>query len=617
MTVTPSGVARRGRVTIPTTGAVTMSRTGELPARAHVVIDLEVPSVAPNAREVTPVTTGEDDPRRWWSLAVLCLCVVVIILDNTILNVALPSIVESMHASNSQLQWTIDAYTLVFAALLLTAGTAGDRYGRRGALMIGLGIFGAGSTMAAFAWDPLSLIAFRAVMGIGAALIFPTTLSIITNIFSGEERGKAIGIWSALSGVGIALGPILGGLLLEWFWWGSVFLVNVPIVLVGIPLVWKVVPTSRDPAEPRLDLVGVALSVLALGGVLFGIIQGPVGGWTSPPVLVGLIVGGALLVAFLVWERRDDEPMLPLEFFRNARFSAAAAAITLAFFGLLGFVFLLTQYLQFVEGNSPLVAGLRLAPPAAGLMISAPGAPRLARVIGAKFVVAGGLVVAAGALVALSFESVLTSVPLQVSALALFGVGMGATIAPATDSVMGSVPRDRAGVGSAVNDTTRQTGGALGVAILGSIFSVLYSNGLGGLPGRLPPPVASAVDDGIGNALRAAAGLPPDQARTVVSTAKSAFTDAIGTTALLAAGAVLIGAVVALLALPSHAEEPEPDDRGAVGGAGAGPVDGDARRGVEENVAIVRGRHGGGHPVPARPDGAHGERRPPGSDPNG
>ncbi len=499
---------------------------------------------------------GDDDPRRWSALAVLCLCVVVIVLDNTILNVALPSIVESMQATNSQLQWMIDAYTLVFAALLLTAGTLGDRYGRRGALMSGLAIFGLGSIAAAFAAGPWWLIAFRGVMGFGAAFIFPTTLSLITNIFSGEERSKAIGIWSALSGVGIALGPILGGLLLEWFWWGSVFLVNIPIVLVAIPLVHFVVPTSKDPSEPRVDVVGVTLSILALGGLLFGIIQGPETGWTSPPVLVGLVGGALFLAAFIWWEWRDDEPMLPLQFFRNPRFSAAAASITLAFFGLLGFVFLLTQYLQFVEGNSPLVAGLRLAPPAAGIAVAAPMAPRFAERFGTKIVVTIGLTIAAGALVLLSFEAVISAVVWQVAALALFGLGMGTTIAPATDSVMGSLPKDRAGVGSAVNDTTRQTGGALGVAILGSLFSVLYTSNLA-LPPGLPAPVVAAVDDGIGTAVRAASRLPPEQARAVTSTVERAFTDGFNTTTLAAAGALLLGAVIAAVFLPARAR---PDD---------------------------------------------------------
>jgi EmrB/QacA subfamily drug resistance transporter len=506
---------------------------------------------------------GDTDPRRWWALAVLCLCVVVIILDNTILNVALPSIVESIRASNSQLQWMIDAYTLVFAALLLMAGTLGDRYGRRGALMAGLTVFGLGSIAAAFASGPWWLIGFRGVMGLGAAFIFPTTLSLITNIFSGDERSRAIGIWSALSGLGIALGPIVGGLLLEWFWWGSVFLVNIPIVLVALPAVRLVVPTSRDPARPHIDVIGVLLSVLALGGLLFGIIQGPESGWTSPEVLTALIGGTVVLVGFVLWERRADEPMLPLRFFADPRFSAAAASITMAFFGLLGFVFLLTQYLQFVEGNSPLVAGLRLAPPALGIMVAAPLAPTLAERVGTKIVVTCGLVIAATSLLLLSIETVISTVGYQVGALALFGVGMGTTIAPATDSVMGSVPRDRAGVGSAVNDTTRQTGGALGVAVLGSLFSMLYTRHLADLPGTVPAPVVSAVDEGIGTALRAAAQLPPAQARTVAETARQAFTHGFTTTAMAAAGAVLLGAIIAAVALPSRPTNERGDDDGA------------------------------------------------------
>ncbi len=436
---------------------------------------------------------------RWLALTVVCVSVTVIVLDNTIMNVALPSIERSLHASTTQLQWTVDAYTLVFASLLLTAGTIGDKYGRRGTLMAGLAIFGTGSVLASFAGSPEWLIAFRALMGVGAAAIFPTTLSIITNIFEGEERGRAIGIWAALAGVGIAAGPIVGGALLDHWWWGSVLLVNIPIVVVSIVMLALVVPTSRDPDAPPVDLPGAALSTLGMTVLLYGIIEAPRRGWSSPLVVGCLAAGVGVLLGFVVWERHATHPMLPLRFFRKPRFSAAVAALSLTFFALFGAVFLLTQYLQFVRGLSPLDAGLRLAAPALGIMIGAPVAPRAAERFGTKIVVTGGLLVAAISLAVLSRVSILGHDGWFEVAFVLFGLGMGFTMAPATESIMGSVPRDRAGVGSAVNDATRQTGGALGVAVLGSLLATQYNAKINAL--HLPPRVADTAKDSIGAAL--------------------------------------------------------------------------------------------------------------------
>jgi EmrB/QacA subfamily drug resistance transporter len=494
------------------------------------------------------------DPRRWWALAVLCLSVVVIVLDNTILNVALPSIVRDLSASSSQLQWTVDAYTLVFACLLLTAGTLADRYGRRGALTVGLAIFGTGSALASFASSAAMLIGCRALMGVGAAFIFPTTLSLITNIFEGTERGRAIGIWSALSGVGIALGPILGGLLLDHFWWGSVFLVNVPIVIVAIALLRVVVPTSRDPEQRPLDLVGAVLSIVGLTALLYGIIEGPTRGWTSAGVMAGLAGGVFVLGIFLWWEHRSDHPMLVVSFFANPRFSAASVAITLAFFSLLGFVFLLTQYLQFVLGMTPLEAGLRLAPPALGIVIGAPLAPRIVERIGTKVVVTTGLAAASVSMALLSRHTVEISDVWRSLVLVIFGAAMGFTIAPATDSIMGSVPRNRAGVGSAVNDTTRQTGGALGVAVLGSLFTTRYARGLAPLARQAPPATIHAAKQSIGAALAIAQRAPQPAGRILADAARAAFFQGMSFATDVAAIIMLVAAFVALGFLPANSE---------------------------------------------------------------
>jgi EmrB/QacA subfamily drug resistance transporter len=488
------------------------------------------------------------------ALAVVCISVTVIVLDNTIMNVALPSIADSLHANSSQLQWVVDAYTLVFASLLLSAGTVGDRYGRRGTLMIGLAIFGIGSLLAAFATNPWSLISFRALMGIGAAAIFPTTLSIITNMFTGAERGRAIGIWAALAGVGVALGPILGGALLDRWWWGSVLLVNVPIVIISLVLIPIFVPTSRDPAARPLDPWGFVLSIAGLTALLYGIIEGPRLGWRSSNVVAGLVIGVSVLAAFVAWEHHTKTPMLPLEFFENPRFWSACVALSLTFFALFGYIFLLTQYLQFVRGLSPLAAGLRLAAPALGLIVGAPLAPRLVERIGTKIVVAIGLFGAGVALLLLTSETVIAHDALLAPVFALFGVSMGMTMAPATESIMGSVPRNRAGVGSAVNDTTRQMGGALGVAVLGSIASTHYISRIDNL--GLAPPAANTAKESIGAALGVAQRLPPAAAATLADAARAGFTDGIRLATLVGACAVIGAALLVVRFLPARKVSP-------------------------------------------------------------
>src|SRR6478752_535887 len=399
--------------------------------------------------------------RRWLTLLVLCISLIVITLDNTILNVALPTLSRvtsqgGLGATASQLQWTVDAYTLVFAGLLLTAGSLGDRYGRYRFLTIGLAIFGLGSLLSAFASSANALIATRALMGVGGAFIMPSTLSIITNVFTEPaERGKAIGIWAGVSALGIGLGPISGGVLLEHFWWGSIFIVNVPIVIIGLVLGYFLIPESRDPEHAALDPLGAVLSIFALGSLLWAIIEAPGKGWTSTPILAGFAIGVVLLVAFFAWELPTPHPMLDIRFFENPRFSAASAAITLVFLALFGTLFLLTQYLQTVLGYSTVKAGAVLLPQAAAMMICAPLSSTWVAKFGNKIVVTTGLLLVTLSLALFSTFEVNSSAIHIIAITALMGVGMANIMAPCTDSIMGSLPRAKAGVGSAVNDTTR------------------------------------------------------------------------------------------------------------------------------------------------------------------
>ena len=357
---------------------------------------------------VTTMRPESVERRRWWILGVLAFSVLVIVLDNSVLNVALPAIVRQLHASSSELQWMVDAYSLAFAGLLLTMGSLGDKYGRRPALQIGFVVFGVGSAISAIVGSSGQLIASRALMGVGAALIMPATLSIITNVFPADERPKAIAIWTATAGVAVALGPITGGFLLEHFYWGSIFLVNLPIVVVGLLAGLFLIPDSRDPRAPRLDWVGAILSIVGLCALLYAVIEAPTHGWTDATILTAFAIGGVVLTAFFAWEAHVEHPMLDLRFFANPRFSAASGAIAVTFFALFGAIFLLTQYLQFVLGLSALQTGVRLLASAVPVMLVSPLAPRLVARIGTKLTVAAGLATISVALVSFDGMGVTT-----------------------------------------------------------------------------------------------------------------------------------------------------------------------------------------------------------------
>jgi EmrB/QacA subfamily drug resistance transporter len=497
---------------------------------------------------------GAED-RRWLILAVLCFSLLVIVLDNSILNVALPAIVRELDATNTQLQWIVDSYTLVFAGLLLTAGSLGDRFGRRPALQVGFLIFGLGSLASALADSPETLILSRASMGVGGAFIMPATLSIITNVFPDRERGKAIGVWAATAGLAAALGPLAGGFLLEHFYWGSVFLVNLPIVLVGLIAGVFLIPDSKDPAAPRLDPFGAVLSITGLGALLFAIIEAPRHGWTDPMTLGMFAVAVILLVAFAWWELHSDHPMLDFGFFRNPRFSAASAGITLTFFAMFGSVFIYTQYLQFVLGYSPLQSGVRLLAIALPMMIVAPLSPRFVHHFGTKLVVAAGMALTTLGLLLMSFVSADTPYPQLAWRMVAMACGLALTMAPATESIMGSLPLAKAGVGSAVNDTTRQVGGALGVAVLGSVFTSIYGTRVvDALSGSdISTSTVDAAQDSVGGALQVATSVGGEAGRLITQSARSAFMDGLTTASRAGALVTLIGVFVILRWLPARA----------------------------------------------------------------
>ncbi len=529
--------------------------------------------------------------RRWLILGVLCMSLLIIVMDNTILNVAIPSLYTQLGATNSEIQWIIDSYVLVFAGLLLTTGSLSDRFGRKGALQLGIVLFGMGSAAAAMSDSATQLIATRAFMGIGGALIMPATLSILTNVFRDpKERGRAIAIWAGFSGLGVAIGPMTGGLLLRHFSWHSVFWVNLPIGITALVLGAFFVPTSRDPKQSTLDPIGALLSIVGLASLLFGIIEGPSKGWTSTEVLAGFIVGFAGVISFILWERHTDHPMLDTSVFHNARFSAGSATITMTFFALFGSLFLMTQYWQLVHGYSPLEAGVRLLPQAMTMMVVAPMSARLVERFGTKRVVLSGLTLIMVGLSLLSTIAPETSYPIVITYLIVMSSGMGMTMAPATEAVMGSLPRSKAGVGSAINDTTRQVGGAVGVAIIGSAVSSVYTSRIIDLGGEfgLDAQTDAIAQTSLDAAQKIGAGLGPDGADFVAG-ANEAFVDAMSFGLRISVFVVALAAIVAWKFLPSAAMLPaaSPEERelalGSTDAAASG--NGDATSPVGQPVA--------------------------------
>ncbi|MEU3821384.1 MFS transporter [Streptomyces sp. NPDC030392] len=504
----------------------------------------------------TPEVPPEVHRRRWAILAVLMLSLLFVVLDNSVLNVAVKTVASpppvGIGATQSQLEWAINAYALVFAGLLFTAGLLGDRIGRRRTLLFGTAVFGVASALAAFADSPVELVAYRGVMGFGAAFVMPATLAILMNVFERDEQPRAIGVWVGAVGVAIAVGPVVGGLLLEHFWWGSIFLVNVPVVAVSLAAVALLVPESRDPAPGRVDPLGVALSIVGLVLLVFGIIRGgELADLTDPTVLLPVAGGALVLAGFVVHERRTPHPALDMSYFRVPAFSAAVGGIALVFFALMGVTFVSVFYLQSVRGFSPLEAGLLLVPLAVTQLLFAPRSRLVVRRFGARAVCAAGLLVVAACLAA--FAGFDTDTPVWAVELVLFaqGAGMAHVMPPVTVAVMQSLPREKAGTGSAVNNTFRQVGGALGVAVLGSLLSAVYRGGIEGHLDAVPPGARAAAGESVEATLAAARHLGP-AGDALVAPAHAAFLSAMHVTALCAAAVAAVGAAVVAAFLPGR-----------------------------------------------------------------
>ena len=508
----------------------------------------------------SPATTGgqadnrwpEGHPRRRLILLVLCLSLLVVVIDNTVLNTALPTLARVLHAGTSSLQWIVDAYTLCFAALLIPAGALGDRYGRRLSLIGGLTVFALGSLAASFSAGTGMLIGARIVMGLGAAFVMPATLSILNAVFPPRERPQAIAAWSAVAGVGIVIGPTLGGFLLSQFWWGSVFLVNVPLVALALAGVIRVVPETAEPGRRRLDITGTLLIAGALVAIVDAIIEAPARGWTAPASLAEAAVGLAALAAFVWWELRVDHPLIDLRVFSSRSFSAASGSVTVTFFALFGSLFVFTQYLQLVHGYSPLSAGVRALPFAFAMGAVSPLSPILAKRLGNRTVIPAGLALMGLGLLDLSTADVDTGYPALALAVAIMGAGMGLVMAPASTTIMNSVPAHQAGAGSAVNDTIREVGGALGVAVVGSLTAAAYRSRLAAqlVAHQAGGAVVHVATGSIAAADAVARGVGRTRGSEIALAAHNSFTTAMALGMRVAGGVAVVAALAAVAYFP-------------------------------------------------------------------
>ncbi|PXX08085.1 MFS transporter [Mycolicibacterium moriokaense] len=493
------------------------------------------------------------------ALAFICLNVFVISVDATIVNVALPTLSRELNADTAQLQWIVDAYTLVMAGLMLSMGSLSDRFGRRAWLSAGLAAFALTSAVASQVDSAGTLIWARAAMGVGAAVIFPTTLSLITNIFTDPvKRAKAIGLWAAMVGIGVAAGPISGGWLLEHFSWGSVFMVNLPVAAVAIIGGVLFIPTSRDPAAPPVDLPGLVLSSVGITALVYTVIEAPNWGWGSLHTAAGFAAAAVVLAAFALWERHTPHPMLDVSVFANRRFSGGSLAVTAGFLTLFGFIFVITQYFQFIKSYSAFETGVRLLPVAISIAVASIVGPRIVERIGTTAVVVAGLAIFAAGLAWASTADGATPYLEIATQMLMLGGGLGLTTAPATESIMGSLSADKAGVGSAVNDTTRELGGTLGVAIVGSVFASIYSSRLGsnGAVSALPEQVRSTMERSMAAARQVIGQLPPPLVPDVRAAVNTAFLDGMQIGSLVSAGIAAAAAVVVAVLLPARAEQP-------------------------------------------------------------
>jgi EmrB/QacA subfamily drug resistance transporter len=512
----------------------------------------ELPVETPLGQELDrqQTVTEREYERRWWTLGVLCISLVMIVMANASLNVALPTLAKDLDTGASGLQWIVDAYSLVFAGLLLTAGSLGDRYGRRAALNGGLIVFGAASLFAVLSSSSGAVIGARAVMGVGAAFVMPATLSILAHVFPPKERPRAIAIWAGFAGVGVAMGGVVSGALLEHFWWGSIFLINVFVVVVALVAGFFLIPRSREKIHAPLDPLGAVLSIAGLSALVYGIIEAPDNGWTSTQTLVTFGAAIVILGAFVFWQLKAKEPMLDLRFFKNPRFTAATTAITLVFFAMFGSYFLFTQYLQFVHGYDPLSAGIRILPWALAYLVSATQSAKMVEKFGQRFVVASGLTIAGLGIAILAVTSSVTASYWWFAlAVVIQAIGMGMTTAPSTGAIMRSLPLHKAGVGSAVNDTTRELGGALGVAVMGSLVASQFRTSVHDAVAGLPAKASHSFAD----ALQTAAATGGARGGVIANAAKVSFVDAFTSTLWVAAVVVVVASALVAWLLRARA----------------------------------------------------------------
>lgn len=566
--------------------------------------DLEMAdSFAPQADEfAASAANGEGHPRRWWILGFLCLSLVLIVASVSSVNVALPSIQRDLDASGSDLQWIVDSYALFFAGMLLPLGAIGDYFGRRKALIAGLLIFGIATGIAATATAAYQIIVMRAIMGTAAALIMPATLSILTEVFSKRELPKAIAVWAAFAGAGGMIGPLGAGLVLKWFWWGGVFALTIPLVLVGLFGAILVVPSSRNGNGVHpFDPLGALLSIVIIGAFVFGVIEGPNYGWTNNAILGMFIIAALAGILFYFWEKKVPHPMLDPIYFKSRRFNLSALAMTVMFFGLFGWLFMLTQYFQFAQGHSPLDAGLRMMPSAVVMLIVAPRSANIAAVWGTRKIVSRGLLMVSLGIAGLALITPSTPYWVVVICLVVGALG-GATLMPTvTERIVSSLPPEKAGVGSAMNDTTREVGGSIGIAIVGSLLAVGYrrgvdgtvsdlseqlreSEGAGGASGATDlgasdlgstadsglaalAGVVESAQDSVGRALGAAQGLAEagfgDFANRLVESATSAFNEGMTLGLGVIAGVVFLTSIVIGLFYPDDESEDSTESESA------------------------------------------------------
>jgi EmrB/QacA subfamily drug resistance transporter len=499
---------------------------------------------------LAPPAPTTDYDRRWWTLAVLCLSLLIVFVGNSSLNVTLPTLARDLHASGAQLQWVVAVYSLVFAGLLFSTGSMGDRYGRKGALQLGFVLFLAGAGLASASHAMWQLIACRAVMGAGAALIMPSTLSILINIFPPHERPKAIAIWASVTGAAGALGPIASGLLLAHFWWGSVFLINVPLIIVALIGGRFLVPKSRDHEQAPLDPVGALLSTIGIVALVYGLIEAPNSGWLSGATLASFAAAAAVLVAFVAWELRSEHPTLEIRYFLNRAFSIGTGGMILVFLALYGVIFLLTLYFQLVLGYSALSTAVRFVPIALIMIAVAPQTPRLTARFGAHRAVGAGMVLVAAGLLGLLGLGLHTSYLYVVACLVPIVGGMAMSISPMTASIMSAVPPRRAGAGSAMNDTTRELGAALGVAVLGSLAASRYASGLAGPLRALTPAARATARSSLAGALQVAGSLPRAAGAALARTADLSFVSGFHLAGVVGAALAALSAVIVVRYLP-------------------------------------------------------------------